>query len=285
MKHLYLLLISCLFLGCNESKTKEENNIVENKVQALKPILLDKRALAGLDLKPVKNANDPDRRLFQKKLIGGDELSVYIVSSETATAQQDNYGMEEYIYLLNGRSRMNPKNGPEVIFEKGDHFIAPKGFTGEWETIGGKEFLIELSVIATKRSEKKDSDKSNLPYLIDKKVLAGFGIERTENGYFQNKVYAGRELTVNIFGEQPVNREITTPENEQIIHILSGGLTLTQADGKKANFLAGDFFMLPKGYVGTWSSEGHGLFRYMKITVIWPYTFIVSDMFAKLIFI
>ena len=75
--------------------------------------------------------------------MGGKDLSVYAVSSETATTQQDNYEMEEFIKLINGRSRMNPINGDKEIFETGDSCIAPKGITGRWETIGGDEFLIE----------------------------------------------------------------------------------------------------------------------------------------------
>lgn len=265
----FILLIS-IGLSCspsNEEQPIKKVNPYSAKLNETPTFIpLDREVLSGLNLKSVKDHRQPNRRLFQKKLIGGDELSVYIVSSETASAQQNNYGIDEFIYLLNGRSRLNPTNGTEVIFSKGDYFVTPRGFTGEWETLGGNEFLIELSIVSSTRA--KNNAKNTLPVQIPTSLISGFGIKNTESinaiGRYKNIAYSGSELNVFILGESPQNRRINT-DKEQVIQVLSGMVTIIGKEGGEYQFYSGDWLMIPKGVEATWRTEAHGLFRWLSI--------------------
>lgn len=265
----FILIFTSLFWSCDsKSKPKIKNDSIP-KSRIINPIPIDVRALSGLDLKPVTNQSDPDRRLFQKQLFRGLDLSVYVVSSETATAKHESYGIDEFLYVLNGRARLNPENGDEVFYNTGDFFIAPKGFNGEWETQGGDEFLIEVSVITTKRSEGEIDPSKTLPYLIDKAKLSGIGIsaisESSVNSY-KDELYRGAEIDVDLLAELPgtvLNFE--KPDVEQFVYIISGSATIQAEGGDEFTFYQGDFYLLPNGFRGTIKTSGHGLFRYMKV--------------------
>ncbi len=237
------------------------------KNTTIKVIPVDKSALSGIDLKPVKNDNQPERRLFQRNIMWGRELGVFVVSSETATAHQDNYAMEEFIFLLNGRSRMNPENGEEVLFNTGDYFVAPKGFTGEWETQGGDEFLIELSVIATDRPEVEIDKTKTLPFALDKDKLSGYGIELEEDqDAVRSLLFKGVELTAEVEVQKAGSYAMSRNTKESLVQVLSGMVEIIDADGESNTFYKGDWFILPQGFTGNWESKAHGLFRSLQIT-------------------
>ncbi len=247
-------------------------NTKKNKSQLknIKPLLIDRATLSGENLNKVRNPNDPDRRLFQRRLFRGEEISVYIVSSETATAAQNNYGIDEFIGVINGRARLNPAKGEERFFTHGDFFVAPKGFTGDWETQGAEEFYHEISVITTDRGPEADSNSNNiLPIQIDKDKLSGIGMTKvkTLDGKlkYQDILYKGLELKVILNAEESSTKEINENLEEQLIYLISGTLTLTPTNKDDQIFYAGDYLVLPKNFSGHWETKGHGPTRWLSI--------------------
>jgi len=235
-------------------------------VSVVKPLLLDRAALSGLGLQPVSNANEPDRRLFQKNLYRGPSISVYIVSSETASKKHEDYGIDEFIYLINGRARLNPDQGEQVMQTPGDFFFVPKGYAGEWETQGGTEFYHELSVISTRRSQVNTSALKAKSQELDKDKIAGVGITKVgEEEHYFDELYSSVELKVQLEAEPSGQRMIVTPLPEQLIYIVAGSLSLTPTGGESETFYTGDFVVLPDGFTGEWNCEGHHLFRSLRV--------------------
>lgn len=249
--------------------TFETNTLRAYKVsmvpQKIKPILLDKKALSGLGLKRVTSSSDPDRVLFQKQLYRGKEISVYLVASETKTAQWEDYGMEEFIYVLNGRARLKPATTAETFFHPGDFFIVPKGYVGEWETQGGETFYYELSVIANQRATSVDDEL--IPVLMDKAKIAGIGLTPSEvrEETFIDLLHHGQDLSISTHSEKPSFIADFVCEQEQLIYIISGSLTLETEGEPSTSYYAGDFVVIPKGFAGSWKSEGHELFRTLRV--------------------
>ncbi len=231
----------------------------------IKPIAIDKDALSGLNLNGVKNKSQPNRLLFQSDLFLGEEIGVFVVASETATADWDNYRVDEFIFVLNGRARLKPKNNEQVFFDKGDFFIAPKGYHGIWETQGGESYYHELAVIALNR--EKDSAISGLePVGIDKSKLNGINISKYSDGSFKDVLFEGKQLTVTTKSEKPETKTLNTIDQDQLVYVLAGKVTITSKDKSEQIFYTNDFFVLPKGFSGLWKSEGHSLFRSLHIT-------------------
>lgn len=255
--YLAVMLFSFYWVGA-------QNN---GNVDIRKPIALDARALSGLDLKRVTNKDDPDRILHQKKLLWGENLGIFVVSSETKSVHWDSYGIEEFIYVINGRARLNPDDGEEVFFNPGDFFMAPLGYQGEWETQGGREFYYELSVIATDRSNTKVDETQIKPFTPTSEDLSGVNLPDSisVDGY-SKVIYEGVQLSVELCAENPIEKAVMKTQEDELIYVIGGNIELVDSEQGEHTFYAGDFFLLPKGFMGNWKSEGHNLFRYMKIT-------------------
>ncbi len=257
MRHTLLLIITLFTLHASITLYSQNTNLQS------KPIPISKIALSGLELTPVKNKAQPNRKLFQSNLFLGKEIGVFVVGSETATANWKNYAIDEFIFVLNGRARLQPQDQGSVYFNKNDFFVAPKGYTGDWETQGGQAFYHELSVIALNR-EKTVTISGKEPIAIDKTKLDGITISKDVNGY-SDTLFKGVHITVTTHSEEASTKQLNNTKDEQLIYVLSGKVAIIDTDDQTQTFYTNEFFVLPKGFSGTWKSEGHGLFRSLHV--------------------
>ncbi|TYP98981.1 uncharacterized protein DUF861 [Tenacibaculum adriaticum] len=232
--------------------------------ESLKSISIDKIALSGLNLKPKNNKHQPERKLFQKNLFIGSEIGVFIVASETAVAKWDSYVTDEFIFVLNGRARLQLKNKEEFFYNKNDFFIAPRGFEGVWETQGGKSYYHELAVVALNR-KTTDNISGKLPVTLDNIKLAGINITPLENKTYSDILFEGIDLTIKTKSESSTLKELKRTLKEELIYVLAGKVTIISEDKEVQTFYTNDFFVLPKNFSGIWKSEGHNLFRSLHV--------------------
>ncbi|PKV49522.1 uncharacterized protein DUF861 [Aquimarina sp. MAR_2010_214] len=242
----------------------------ENMSTNVSPVLLDKKMMSGIGLKQVKAPWDPDRELYQKRIYNGIDLGIYVVCSETAKATWENYKAEEFIYVINGQAKLTPKGEKTKTFNAGDFFFAPRGYTGDWETVGGNKYYYELAVVAKKKGETSKSEIPN-PFLVDKERFSGINITRIdtpsgEQESYRDMLYEGEDLTMVIEAEKPQKKEIKHSTQEQLIYVIGGAVNITPKGEVSSTFFTGDFFVLPQGFTGSWESEGFDLFRTLNVT-------------------
>ena len=120
------LLYAALWIGLGSAWGQNDS------AKVLEPILIDKSTLSGIGLEKIELNDQPGREFFQKNLYRGKDLSVYVVSSQSWPGRMDNFAIDEYIFMLNGKARVKPDGGEDHFFQTGEHFFAPKGYTGEW---------------------------------------------------------------------------------------------------------------------------------------------------------
>ncbi|MEN0048708.1 MAG: alpha/beta fold hydrolase [Bacteroidota bacterium] len=232
----------------------------------VRPILLSKDALSGIGLEQLTLDDQPNRAFFQRNVFLGIDLSAYIVSSQSWLGKMNNFPIDEYVFMLNGKARLKPENQENSIaFQSNEHFFAPKGYTGEWEIMAGNNYHYELSVITTNRADTVMKSRNLRPFKFDADVLSGIGIDFSDGNLYENVLVEGDELTVSLIAEKTHERVITEPIEEQIIHLISGMLILTSSDEETYFFHTGDFFILPKGFTGLWESDGNALVKYLRI--------------------
>ncbi len=66
------------------------------------------------------------------------------------------------------------------------------------------------------------------------------------------------EVTVAVYESTPVLIEIKKPfPYDEYVHVLEGEVTLTDLDGNENTFKAGENFLVPKGFLGTWNMTSH----------------------------
>lgn len=249
---LYALLIGLSCLNLSQGQT------------ALKPILLNKAALSGIGLEKVVLEQEPDREFFQRRVLRGDDISVYIVSSQSWTTRMDNFAIDEVVYMLNGKALIAPEKGDGLEFQSNEFFFIPKGYTGSWEIQAGDNYHYELSVIATQRVSSINPPNV-MPVLLEKNKLSGLDIKLDSSGSSETILSKGIELTVALRAERPQETIFSNPVQEQLVHVLSGQVIVTDTQDTTYTFHTGDFFMLPKGFTGKWKSQGHGLFKSLVV--------------------
>ncbi len=230
------------------------------------PILLNKAVLSGIGLQKIDLKNEPEKDFYQKNLYRGPELSVYVVSTANWTNEMKDFPFDEYVYMLHGEAVIQPEHGPAEIFQSHEHFFAPKGYNGTWQIRGGNHLHYELSVIATQRAEASDQTYDHQHKRLNLGSTSGTQITPDQEGYYQEVLATGPELTVSIIAERPQTRQVAPIDQEQLIHILSGMITIKLADESEHDFYTGDFVMLPDGMNAQWTSKGHGLLKYLRIS-------------------
>lgn len=233
--------------------------------QISKPILLDKSVLSGVGLEKVNIKDEPEKDFYQKNLYRGDDLSVYVVSTESWNNKMDNFPFDEFIYMYHGQAFVKPDHGQTQLFNTGDYFFAPKGYTGQWEILAGSNLHYEVSVITTRRADASKIKKKQSHFLLDNSKLSGVQINLEEDPTFTEVLIEGAELTISLSAEVPNKRKIEEPSKEKLIQLLAGQLQLTDANDNKQVFYTGDFVIIPKGFTGEWESAGHGIFKFLVV--------------------
>lgn len=73
------------------------------------------------------------------------------------------------------------------------------------------------------------------------------------------------EVTIAVYESTPVLIKIEDPfPYDEYVHVLEGEVTLTHIDGKQNTFKAGENFLVPKGFLGTWNMTSH----YRELVVV-----------------
>ena len=265
MKTKYIILLLFL-MTISYSHAQKENDKPSKKV--VTPILLNKTLLSGIGLDSIYLKDQPKRSFFQKQVYRGTDISVYMISSGTASKYFESFPIEEFIYMMNGKAVLEPKDQESYEFSKGDFVAIPKGYKGNWTTVGGNKYHLELSVISNKRADAKAFSKIKNPFAFDRNLLSGTNMTSSKKDHYLDILYSGIELQITLNAEKPSRKTIVNSQREELIHILNGMVEITPINGAKETFYAGDFFVLPKGFHGDWVSKGHNLFRLMRISAV-----------------
>jgi len=229
------------------------------------PILIDKEVLSGIGLNKIDLKDEPEKDFYQKKLFGGDEISVYVVSTETWNNKITSYSFDEYVYLLNGQSLVKSLHGPSKAFNSGEHLFMPKGFAGEWEIRAGSNLHYELSVITSKRADQAKISNDLSYGSIDGSILSGCQITFEDSDVYEEELRKGVELTITLKAEKPREKMDLQENHEKLVHVLSGKIMITDSNDTEHTFFTGDFFILPKGEYKKWVSQGHGMTKYLIV--------------------
>jgi uncharacterized cupin superfamily protein len=251
IRYLLILLLCVHFVSAQEIS----NDTV------LKPFKISERFLSGLDIPKVKLKAHPERTYFQKRIYKGSDLSIFILSSETATNTITNFSIDEFVYYLKGKAEIELKSGEKLAFLSGDYICVPKGFSGTWTNHGGNKYHLELSVIANKRAAKDSVSKPLIPFLLNRERISG--IENTQD---EATLFSGAELHMETIVEKATIKKISSIKTDQFINVLDGIVTITAKDGLSQTFYKGDFFILPKGFSGTWKTEAQHEFKMFVVT-------------------
>ena len=124
-----------------------ETGAVTAGAAPLHPVRLDRKYMEGKDipelapwpaamqLRPVKT-----HRTIQ--WYTGEKLSCMVYDADDGLLKFTNLPYDEHVVILNGTATLTSIDGKVEVFNKGDVFIAPKGWNGTWQLANGYRELI-----------------------------------------------------------------------------------------------------------------------------------------------
>lgn len=170
------------------------------------------------------------------------------------------YGVDEFMILLEGSLNIENEDGSEQTFSAGDGFVIPKGAIVAWKQ---SEYLRKYMVIHDNadsapaapslkaRLVDPDADLSQVtqhdPTLYESEV--------PEMGLLLRYRDPSGKFQAGVWDCSPMKRVATTIERSELMHIIEGSGSITNADGVVFSFEAGDTFMVPVGMGYQWQND------------------------------
>jgi uncharacterized cupin superfamily protein len=105
-------------------------------------------------------------------------------------------------------------------------------------------------IVRIDRSHLAGEDLKPLPPYPAESLLAG---ESRNAGH----TFWEGEMSVKVTSNAPAKYRIDPQPFDEFIYILEGQLTLIDIEGQKDEFGVGDWLVLPKGWRGTWETQGN----------------------------
>jgi uncharacterized cupin superfamily protein len=170
------------------------------------------------------------------------------------------YSVDEFMVLLEGSLDIENEDGTMQSFRTGQGFVIPKGAVLQWKQ---SEYLRKFWVIhddadsppaaAGLRALLADPD-AELPRMprADAALFEGEVPDMGMNVLYQDP--SGKFLA-GVWESTPMTRIASTIERSELMHIIAGSGSITNADGVVFNFEAGDTFLVPVGMGYRWSSD------------------------------
>ncbi len=132
-------------------------------------------------------------------------------------------------------------------------------------------FLLTLAITSNSFADGKSSDVVS-PLRLNADMISGIGIEKApwdDDARLAkwSHLFTGKELSVSVFESTPkklgdighTKNRVQDYPYDQFVVVLSGKSILTDAAGNAQTFTAGDYFVVPRGFSGTW--EEFGIYR------------------------
>ena len=243
MKLLFGIGAICLFCSIPlPAQQQEKENLEIYKVP--------RTLLAGEGLNSIKQ-KDPERTVYQKKIYDGNELAMYIIAIGTGiTNEFKSFPLEEFIFWMNGKAKIEPVGEEPFEIQTGDYFVQAKGFNGKWNFIDNGGLHLELSIIAKNRPNSTIKSPITRALVIGRDMISG--VSQVTND--SEIVYRGAELNVNVIHSKSMKFE--NVEHEKAFHVLRGVMTITnRISNSEQDLYPGDFFVIPQGFQGDWTSD------------------------------
>lgn len=170
------------------------------------------------------------------------------------------YSVDEFMILLEGSLDIEHEDGSVQTFRAGDGFYIPKGTLMTWKQ---SEYLRKFWVIHDNpdappaapglRARRMDPDAPIAPMTgLDPAPFESEVPQMGLNNLYQDPT---GKFVVGVWECSPMKRIATTIERSELMHILEGSGSITNADGVVFEFSAGDTFLVPIGMGYQWENR------------------------------
>lgn len=190
----------------------------------------------------------------------GGKLTAGVWDCTPYTEVRGPYSVDEFMLLLEGSLNIENEDGSMQTFRAGDGFVIPKGAVLQWQQ---SEYLRKFWVIY----DNPDSPPAatGLKAMLtnpDADLVPVIGLEQApfesdipQMGLLNLYQDPGGKFNAGVWDCTPMKRIPSTIERSELMHILEGSGSITNADGVIFEFKAGDTFLVPAGMGYQWQNN------------------------------
>ena len=170
------------------------------------------------------------------------------------------YPVDEFMLLLEGSLGIENEDGSTQTFHAGQGCFIPKGAVLQWQQ---SEYLRKFWVIHD-NPESKAAAAGLTAMLVDPTATltpvtgleqAPFESDIPQMGLLSLYQDPDAKLHTGVWDCSPMKRLPSTIERSELMHILEGSGSITNADGVVFDFKAGDTFLVPVGMGYQWQNH------------------------------
>ncbi len=171
------------------------------------------------------------------------------------------YDVDEFMFLLEGRISIEHRDGQIESFGPGQCFVIPRGTDCIWRQ---QEYVRKFWGIHDNPAAGTQASPGLRAILADENAALPsmgkldakqFESEVPEMGLLSLYQDPGNKFQAGIWESSPMKRVAGTIERSEIMHILAGSGSITNADGIVFEFSQGDTFLVPQGMGYQWESQ------------------------------
>jgi len=202
-------------------------------------------------------SGQPELRGIEVYSAPEDGLTVGLWSATQHVAAAGPYPVDEFMILLEGRVIIRLPDGRSEKLQAGDSFFIPKGLNCTWDQ---PETVRKIYVIF----EKGRADPLvTFPLRIDPEatltpsegpsadILISAAPQQSDKLLYAD---ASGQFSVAVWATTPYARIPVIFGRHELMHLVTGEVTLTAAGAAPRTYRAGDTFFVPKGCVVNWVS-------------------------------
>jgi uncharacterized cupin superfamily protein len=188
-------------------------------------------------------------------------LTAGVWEAEANATHWIDYPVHEFMILLEGHVTIL-EEGHSTTIRAGESFVIPKGLRCRWMQKGRvrKFFLIvednsEFTVDPRRRMIKIDP-KAALASSDPPSPAVLLSPPPTQHSH---DAYVGMDgrFTVGVWDTTAYTRKLIDFPRHELMHLLEGSVTFTDAAGEKQTFKAGDTLFVPMGTPNAWSCSAY----------------------------
>ena len=171
------------------------------------------------------------------------------------------YEVDEFMIVLEGSIIIEHESGRSDRFRTGDSFIIPKGTPCSWQQ---DEYVRKFWAIHDNPATPLAAD-ARLNAILVKPDAELPAVTGQDPALYESEVPAmgwltlyqdpGGKFHAGVWDCSPMKRVATRIERSELMHILEGSGSITNADGVVFNFSAGDTFLVPVGMGYQWQND------------------------------
>jgi len=192
------------------------------------------------------------------------QLSVGVWDCTPMTTVLEPYSVNEFMVVLEGAVTIVQADGAAETFKAGDCFVIPKGLPCSWQQT---EYIRKFYVIFDDPSGAVPADpdtlgvvRVNLHHALppigeqDTARYVGAVPDQHLANVFED---ASGQFNVGLWDTTDMHTRPLPFGRNELMHLLEGEVTLTNGDGERHTFHAGQTFLVPKGISYQWDSKGY----------------------------